>query len=68
MTGSTGGGSSDDGGGKPTPAPAPTFSGRKVHQSALALIPEEGSALHAAIQSIRREHDKQVGRDLGVAS
>lgn len=35
------------------------FSGRKVHQTALALLPEEGSPLHAAIQAIRREHDKK---------
>ena len=38
------------------------FSGRKVHQSALALLPEETSPLHAAIQTIRKEHDKHFQR------
>ncbi len=38
------------------------FSGRKLHQTALALLPEEGTPLHAAIQSIRLEHDKQFNR------
>lgn len=52
MSSSEGGG--DSGGG--------VFSGRKVHQSALALLPEEPSALHAAIQAIRREHDKHFLR------
>jgi len=38
------------------------FSGRKVHQSALALMPDMDSSLFTAIQSIRRSHDKHYRR------
>lgn len=54
---STPAGGGGGGGGASNP-----FSGKKVHQSALALLPEEGTPLYAAIQAIRREHDKQFYR------
>jgi len=40
----------------------PPFSGRKVHQSALALLPDAQSPLYSAIQATRRTHDKHFKR------
>lgn len=43
------------------PSP-PLFSGRKLHQSALALLPDADTPLYSSIQATRRVHDKHFKR------
>ena len=43
-------------------ASSPLFSGRKVHQSALALLPDAATQLYSSIQATRRTHDKHFKR------
>jgi len=43
-------------------AALPSFSGRKLHQSALALLPDGDTPLYSSIQATRRVHDKHFKR------
>lgn len=43
-------------------ASSPPFSGRKVHQSALALLPDPATPLYSSIQATRQAHDKHFRR------